>query len=86
MELMPMTLHDCIYKHDLSQQGLKLAIFQLLRGLNELKNLKIVHRDIKPQNTLWDNSKMTLKICDFGSAKKIQAGEESISYIGKLVT
>jgi glycogen synthase kinase 3 beta len=50
--------------------------------LTYLKHKSIVHRDIKPQNTLFDNEKMLLKLCDFGSAKKIISGEDSISYIG----
>ena len=37
---------------------------------------------MKPQNTLWNPDNYLLKICDFGSAKKINSNEESISYIG----
>ena len=33
---------------------------------------------------MYDNEKMLLKLCDFGSAKKIISGEDSISYIGFL--
>ena len=39
------------------------------------------HRDIKPQNILIDPCTHSLKICDFGSAKKILEGELNISYI-----
>ena len=41
----------------------------------------IVHRDIKPLNLLVDPSCHTLKICDFGSAKKLHSGESNVSYI-----
>jgi serine/threonine protein kinase len=41
----------------------------------------VCHRDIKPQNCLVDPSCHILKICDFGSAKKLQKGEDSVSYI-----
>lgn len=77
-----MTFNDVIYKHELSSTQLKCAMFQLIRGLHHLKKLNIVHRDIKPQNTLWDFQTASMKICDFGSAKKIVQDEESISYIG----
>ena len=41
----------------------------------------ICHRDIKPQNLLIDPKTHILKLCDFGSAKKIVAGESNVSYI-----
>ena len=41
----------------------------------------VCHRDIKPQNLLIDPSCHILKICDFGSAKKLVEGENSVNYI-----
>jgi len=59
----------------------KLYMYQLMRGLNYVHSKGITHRDIKPQNLLVDPSCHILKICDFGSAKKLLAEEESVSYI-----
>lgn len=53
----------------------------MFRGLAYLLGINICHRDIKPQNILVDNTTMILKICDFGSAKKLSPNEVSVSYI-----
>ena len=41
----------------------------------------ICHRDIKPQNILVNGRSHELKICDFGSAKKLVKGEPNVAYI-----
>ena len=53
----------------------------MLRGINYIHKLNIVHRDIKPHNVLVDRRSNNLIICDFGSAKQIIKGETNISYI-----
>ena len=44
---------------------------QLANGLKHLYKLNILHRDIKLQNILLTNNRKTLKIGDFGLAKKM---------------
>jgi serine/threonine protein kinase len=41
----------------------------------------VVHRDVKPQNLLVDPSCHIMKVCDFGSSKKIKEDEKSVAYI-----
>ncbi len=41
---------------------------QLFRALKLLKKCQILHADIKPDNILVNESKLVLKLCDFGSA------------------
>ena len=59
----------------------RLYIYQLGRALAHIHALGICHRDIKPQNLLVDPKTQTLKLCDFGSAKKMVATEPNVSYI-----
>jgi serine/threonine protein kinase len=61
--------------------NIKLYVYQLLRSLAYIHSLGICHRDIKPQNLLLNPSTGVLKLCDFGSAKILVAGEPNVSYI-----
>ena len=59
----------------------KLYMYQLLRSLAYIHSIGICHRDIKPQNLLLNPATGVLKLCDFGSAKILVAGEPNVSYI-----
>jgi serine/threonine protein kinase len=59
----------------------KLYSYQLLRAVAHIHSVGICHRDIKPQNLLVDSVRHSLKICDFGSAKRLVRGEPNVSYI-----
>ncbi|CAN6484898.1 unnamed protein product [Victoria cruziana] len=60
----------------------QLYTYQILRSLAYIHGvLGVCHRDIKPQNLLVNPHTHQLKLCDFGSAKMLVAGEPNISYI-----
>lgn len=51
---------------------------QMLLALKLLKRVGVLHADIKPDNILVNETKMSLKLCDFGSASLI-TGENDIT-------
>ena len=100
MEFMPDTLSKLVkglskQKKILPEYHIKLYSYQMFRGLAYLHACGFCHRDIKPQNMLTDPESQILKLCDFGSAKKLikggffllviqmkfPLGEPNISYI-----
>ena len=86
MEFMPQTLHKelKLYRNQKKQLPLiliKLYSYQIIRGLSYMHALGICHRDIKPDNILINPETCELKLCDFGSAKKLVKGQPNVSYI-----
>ena len=85
LELCPASLYDLI-----DQPGTfpalvealepKKALRQIASGIRHLHKLKIVHRDIKPQNILVSSAKhggLRMLISDFGLCKKLDLDESS---------
>lgn len=88
MEYMPDTLHRCCrnyYRHQSAPPPILIKVFmyQLLRSIAclHLPAVNVCHRDIKPHNVLVNESNGTLKLCDFGSAKKLSPSEPNVAYI-----
>lgn len=52
-----------------------------VRAFVDLSWHAIQYSDIKPHNLLVDPHSMTLKLCDFGSAKLFVPGEPNVAYI-----
>ncbi len=85
MEYLPLTLSKFIksFKNKASCPliYIKLYSYQMLKSLAYIHSMGICHRDIKPQNILLNTKKRNLKLCDFGSAKKLIKREPNIAYI-----
>ncbi|KAF9331966.1 regulator of ime2 [Podila minutissima] len=73
--------HYSKIKQTMPMLQIKLYMYQLFRSLAYIHALGICHRDIKPQNLLLNPVTGILKLCDFGSAKILIAGEPNVSYI-----
>lgn len=73
--------HYAKLKQPMPMLQIKLYMYQLLRSLMYIHSVGICHRDIKPQNLLLNPATGILKLCDFGSAKILVAGEPNVSYI-----
>jgi serine/threonine protein kinase len=73
--------HYTKLKQPMPMLQIKLYMYQLFRSLCYIHSVGICHRDIKPQNLLLNPSTGVLKLCDFGSAKILVAGEPNVSYI-----
>merc|ERR1719265_2709731 len=68
-------------KQSLPSIFVKLYTYQMCRGSAYMHVMGICHRDIKPQNVLVDGKTHAVKICDFGSAKRLVKGEPNVAYI-----
>ncbi|BGP50233.1 bifunctional endoribonuclease/protein kinase ire1 [Rhodotorula kratochvilovae] len=87
LELCPASLFDLIdqplaFPDLVGQLDPKKALRQITSGLRHLHSLKIVHRDIKPQNILVSTAKrgqpgLRMLISDFGLCKKLDVDESS---------
>lgn len=62
-------LFHCIRHNQISSQE-KLAdiMKQILFAVNYMHKLRVVHRDLRPQNILFDMRTQSFKVCDFGCA------------------
>jgi glycogen synthase kinase 3 beta len=86
MEFCPDTVYRVLKHYNKMQQKVPnvmvmLLSYQLCRACAYIHAVGICHRDIKPQNLLVTDHQTTLKLCDFGSAKKFVKGEPNVAYI-----
>ncbi|CAB02275.1 Protein kinase domain-containing protein [Caenorhabditis elegans] len=69
-EYIPMNLHQFLKDNNRRVDiiEVKLIVWQLFRGQAHLEKSEICHRDIKPQNLLYNADTGLLKISDYGSS------------------
>ncbi|XP_049847926.1 probable serine/threonine-protein kinase kinX isoform X2 [Schistocerca gregaria] len=63
------------------RKNVRVPIWKILRdvaaGIEYLHGLDLIHRDVKPSNILLSRSTFQAKLCDFGLARKFEAGNNS---------
>merc|ERR1712232_1487389 len=80
------TLHRVI-KHtnalskSMERTWVRLYSYQIFRGLAFMHGRGIMHCDLKPQNLLLDGRTHGLRICDFGTAKRLALSERRALYV-----
>jgi serine/threonine protein kinase len=79
--------HRKVYKYDdgFDEEMVLFYAIQLISAVGYLQDRRIIHRDIKMANTLISKDGY-LKLCDFGLAKKMEAGEKTNKFCGTTKT
>lgn len=68
-ELLDTDLEQLIQAQVLTEEHVRLFLYQLIRGLKYIHSANVVHRDLKPSNLLINIEDLSLKIGDFGLSR-----------------
>ena len=80
-------LYDFVKSNELTEFQVIYIMFQILSAMNYCHKMKILHRDLKPDNILIKKNQDGLcrvKICDFGTSAIFKKGEKQNEIIGTL--
>lgn len=81
-ELVEADLHTILQSNGtLSEDYVKLFLYQLLRGLKYVHSANVVHRDVKPSNILVDPETLMLKLGDFGQTRVLDIDFDHEGYL-----
>jgi len=85
-EFLSDTLHRVIKHHNQLGKGMdpyyvRLYFYHTMRGLAYMHGRGVAHCDLKPQNLLLDGRTHGVRICDFGTAKRLALNERRALYV-----
>lgn len=72
---------SCKSNRIISRKPLSYAFCRLVSAISHVHDLGYVHRDIKPDNILFDLSGH-LKLIDMGLCKRLSFGDKALSIVG----
>lgn len=86
MDFMPQTLSSVLdhlseEKMRMKTDRMKGLMWQLSSALEYLEQIQLMHRDLKPDNILLNANANELRLADFGSAKFVEKGKSSTTYV-----
>ena len=73
--------------YDLTEDKCKKFSIELIKALNYIHELKIIHLDLKPQNIMMKNTReeFKIKLIDFGLAKRLEYnGKVKTGFVGTV--
>jgi len=76
------TLSRLCHHQPLSVEKVLLFTHQLAEVLDYIHRLKIIHRDIKPNNIIVSPDSSTVKLIDFGTARDLARSTDLITQVG----
>lgn len=76
----PQTLYRFIHDKHCTPQLTRMLFYQLCQAIHHVHEKRVCHRDITPNNILLSSRKQ-LVLADFGSAKILETGHVSMSYV-----
>ena len=81
------SIDEIIYKnkHSMTLVGQLAIASQIARGIEVLNMGGIIHRDIKPQNIMFNTQTGEIKVVDLGTAKSLNSLLTSITATGAVV-
>ncbi|KAJ8765205.1 hypothetical protein K2173_011465 [Erythroxylum novogranatense] len=74
-------LHSRIIAKTFNEVEARVVFTQLMKALSHCHKHGVVHRDVKPDNILFD-SKNSVKLADFGSAEVVLEGDTITGVVG----
>ena len=77
-------LFDRIAERNFDEREAAVAVVDVLSALNFLHSKRIVHRDVKPENLLYEHERAgaPLKLIDFGFAVQLEMGQRATEMCG----
>ena len=86
MEYLPTDLYEYMRKYRIQSSLVRIIMCQLFGAMEYFHSKMFLHRDLKPQNILFDPEKKLIKITDFGLSRKFAPWDQKRTYTNKVVT